>query len=218
MAAETTKKLHVQVPSYIVRNDEIFLSNNEFIIYTRLCFLHFRNIQEDKTELEIDHKQLMHLANISDTRTFKKYLNNLFKLDLIKNEISKLPTKGRLKIIFNAEKLNADHFTMMSTTIFTYLANRQIDEYAFRQVFYYKSHINLKDKRNVDYCYVSYDTLVERLKVSKTKIKEANDLLKKAKLVKIEKHKLEWTGAYLDADELEYDKFNNHYKVANDLF
>ncbi|PLS04043.1 hypothetical protein [Neobacillus cucumis] len=218
MTTETSKKLHVQVPTYIVRNDGIYLTNSEFLIYTRLCFLFFRNAKENKTELNIDHKQLMFLSQISDTRTFKLRLKRLYKLDLIKNQIDKLPTKGNLKVIFNPEKLISDHFTMMSTSIFTYLANGQINEYAFRQVFYYKSHINKKDKRNLEYCYVGYETLVERLKVSRTKIKEANEQLKKANLVKITTHKLEWNGGYTDANELDYEKFNNHYTVANSLF
>lgn len=216
--SKDTPKLHVQVPSYIVRNDGIYLNNTEFLIYTRLCFLHFRNVKENKAELDVDHKKLMNLANISDTRTLKKHLLNLHKLDLIKNKIEKLPTKGTLKVIFNPEKLKADHFTMMSSTIFSYLNTGSIDEYGFRQVFYYKSHINLKDKRNIAYCFVSYDTLVERLKISKTKIKAANDSLKKAKLIKVEAHELKWTGMYIDADELHYEKFNNHYTVSNTLF
>ncbi|TCN25504.1 hypothetical protein [Mesobacillus foraminis] len=218
MATETEskKKLHVQVPTYIVRNDGIFLSNSEFVIYVRLCFLHFRNAKEDKAVLEIDHRELMRLCQISDTRTLRKRLKQLHKLDLIKNEIEKLPTKGRLKIIFNPDKLESDHFTMMSTSIFTYLANGQIDEYAFRQVFYYKSHINTKEDKK--FCFVGYDTLVERLKISKTNIKAANDKLKKAKLVKITVHKLEWSGGYTDANELYYEKFNNHYTVDNSLF
>jgi len=213
---EKKSKLHVKIPTPIVRNDGIFVSNKDFVLYARLCFQYFRNYHEK--EIVIDHKKLMRNCKIADTRTFKKMLKRLYDNKLILNEIEKLPTKGTLTIVFNPEIYKDDHFTMLSSEILTYFNNDQIDEYAFRLIFYYKSHINKKDKRSVDYCFVGYDTLIERLRVSKTSITEGNKQLDAAKLVKIEAHKLKHNYEYDENDELVFDRFNNHYFVANSLF
>lgn len=211
------KKLYVKMPTYIVRNDDIYLSNDEFVLYSRLCFLYFRNYQEK--EIELDHKKLMQFLKISDTRTFKQRLKKLYQLGLIENEIAKLPTKGNLTIQFNEKMYDNKQFTLMSAEIFSYWRNDQIDEYAFRQVFYYKSHINLDDKeRDRSFCFVGFETLSSRLKISKTKITDANKMLKKAKLIRIEKHKLETEYNYTDDDELIFEKYNNHYYVAISMF
>jgi predicted transcriptional regulator len=211
------KKLYVKVPTYIVRNEEFYLSNDEFILYARLCFLYFRNYQEK--EIELDHKKLKNFLNINDTRTFKNRLKRLHTLGLIENEITKLPTKGTLKIIFNEKVYEEDKpFTLMSTELFTYYRNEQINEYAFRQVFYFKSHINMNDKeQDRSFCFVGFETLAERLKVSNTKINEANEQLKKAKLIKIKKHVLEENGEYNENDELVFTRYNNHYYVHSSM-
>lgn len=215
---EEKKKLHVKVPSGIVRNEKDYLSNVEFVMYVRLCFLYFRNYQNK--EIKLDHKKFMLFLKILDTRTFKSRLKKFYKLRLIENEITKLPTKGTLTIVFNEEVYEEDeHFTMVNADIFNYWRNDQIDEYAFRQVFYYKSHINKEDKEHDrSFCFVGYETLVKRLKVSKTKLQEANEQLVDAKLIKIVKHKLEPTYEYDESDELVYDRFNNHYYVHNSMF
>ena len=72
--------------------------------------------------------------------------------------------------------------------------------------------------RDRSFCFVGYDTLTARLKISKTKVKEANEQLEKAKLIKIVAHQLENTNGYNDNDELVFDRWNNHYYVANSLF
>lgn len=51
-----------------------------------------------------------------------------------------------------------------------------------------------------------------------TTIQEANKQLTENKLIKIEKHKLENTGAYNEKDELIFDRYNNHYIVNEKLF
>ncbi|MFK9119118.1 hypothetical protein ACJEBK_19860 [Peribacillus frigoritolerans] len=213
------KKLFVKVPSHIVRNEEFNLSNDEFLMYTRLCFRYFRNYH--KKEIEVDHKKLMYFLKISDTRTFKKRLKNLYETGLIEEKITNLPTKGNLTIVFNDTVFDEDkhkHFTILSAEVFSYWRNDQIDEYAFRQLFYYKSHINKNDKENDrSFCFVGFGTLAERLKVSKSKIVEANDQLKELKLIKVIKHKLAPTGEYNEDDEAIFDRFNNHYYVADSL-
>lgn len=212
------KKLYVHVPSHIVRNEDIYLNNEEFTMYTRLCFLHFRNPKEKGNVLEIDHRKLMNFLKITDTRTFKKRVNHLHSLDLIKNEFEKVPTKGKINITFNDSVIaESENFTKLSASIFTYFNNDQIDTYAFRQIFYYKSRINKNLEGNGHgYCFSGFESMTKRFRISKSKVEEANKQLKKAKLLKIVKHKLEPTHEYVD-DELQYDRYNNHYFVADIL-
>jgi len=211
-------KLYVKVPSDIIRNENIHLKNDEFLIYARICFLYFRNYQNKN--IELDHKKLMQFVKISDTRTFKGKLVRLYELELIENKVDKLPTKGSLVIVLNDKLYEEDkHFTIINANVFTYIKNGSINYYAFRQLLYYKSHINKDDKeRDRSFCFVAYQTLSERLKIGKTKIKEANDQLVKCKLLKITKHKLKTNHEYDDEDELLFDRFNNHYHLHNTLF
>jgi hypothetical protein len=212
---EKKRKLRVKIPTYIVRNENIELTNDEFLLYAQFCFLYFRNYQNK--EIELDHKKLMRLVRIHDTRTLKARFKRLHKLGLVENEINKLPTKGGLTVNINDEVLKSDNpFTILSADIFNHFRNEIIDEYAFRQIFYYKSHINTKDQGK-DFCFVGYETLVKKLKISKTKIKEANEQLEKAKLIRVVKHKLQSTYEYDEDDTLIFDRFNNHYYVSNSL-
>lgn len=108
------------MPTHIVRNEDIYLSNDEFAMYTRLCFLHFRNPKEKGNILNLDHRKLMNFLKITDTRTFKKRINHLHSLDLIKNKIEKVPTKGQINIVVNESIAENRTFTKLSASIFTY--------------------------------------------------------------------------------------------------
>lgn len=220
MAEKSKSKLKIKIPTYIVRNEDIHLTNGEFVLYARLSFLYFRNYkQEQQEEMNIDHKKLMLQIGITDTRTLKKYFNNLYKNKLIKNKIDKFPRKNQMLIIFNSDVYNKDqHFTLMNIDIFDYID--KITEHGFRLVWYYKSHINMNDKnRDRSFCYVGYDKLQSNLKIGRTTIKEGNELLKENNLIKIKKHLLKKEeGSYTEDDELVFDRFNNHYFVSSELF
>ncbi|MCY7933174.1 hypothetical protein MOF37_14575 [Bacillus spizizenii] len=210
------EKLFVKVPSSVIRNEKFYISNQEFSLYANLCYKHFRN--GNKEEIVLDHKKLMNELKINDTRTLKKRFNALHKYGLINNKIDKLPTKGYLSIFFNSKAKSDGSFCKMNPSIFTYFKNDQIDENGIRLAFYYKSHINLNDKRKIDYCYVSFEVLKNRLKMGNTTIIEANKSLKKAKLLKIVKHRLEDRGSYDENDALIFDKWNNHYHILSPLY
>lgn len=208
-------KPHVRVPTNIVRNTDLQLGNGEFQLYVRLCHLHFKNYGNEL--ITVDHKKLMKNIMISDTRTLKKRLNNLHTSKLIKNKIDKLPRNGQIVVEFNSDMLNSSHFTQMSLKVFDYI--NKIDEHAFRLLFYYKSHINKDDKeKDRSFCFVGYDTLAKNLKMSKKTIANANEILKEEKLIKVEKYKLGTDYQYNEDDELVYDRYNNHYRVNNELF
>lgn len=216
----TNQKLHVQVPTNVVRNENIFINNGDFLLYVRLCYLYFRNFNHE--EIKIDHKKLMRNIGVSDTRTLKKRLHNLYKSGLIKNEIKSFPKRGEIVILFNGDvQQESKHFTMMNIKIFDLL--EKIDEHSFRLVFYYKSHINKDIKKKdsqkvIDYCFVGIETLKNNLKMGSDTIKQANERLIKHKLIKIVKHKLKHDDQYDENNELVYDRYHNHYIVHNELF
>jgi len=209
-----SKKIRVRVPTDIVRNEGVYLSNQDFLLYSRLCFLYFRNYQEE--ELQLDHRKLMYKLNIYDTRTLKKRLHNLYDAGLIHNKIDTFPKRKPLSIIMNGSKIKkSKHFTQINAEIFDKI--EEINEHSFRLLFYYKSHINLSDKKkDRSYCFVGYDTLSKRLKMGRDTISTANTLLKKNKIIHIEKHSLSHDDSYDENDELIYDRYNNHYRIRED--
>lgn len=207
-------KQFVKIPTKVVRNEEFYLSNGDFLLYSRLCYLYFRNYHNE--EIKVDHKRLMCNSGIFDRRTFKKRLNSLYNNKLIRNNVEHLPRRSEIVIQFNGDMFNeGEYFTMMNSDVFQY----ELNEHAFRLLFYYKSHINMNDKdKDKSFCYVGYETLVERLKVSNTTIKNANNDLAEGNWIKIEKHKLGHDYTYNDNDELIYERYNNHYKLNSILF
>lgn len=206
--------MHIQVPSHVIRNEDIYIDNGSFLLYSRLCFLYFRNYKNE--EIKIDHHKLMRNLHINDTRTLKKRVENLYKANLIQNKIDVLPRKGEITILFNSKILKeSKHFTMMNANLFDYM--EQLNEHAIRLVFYYKSHINLKND-DVNYCYVGIETIKIKLKIGSDTINQANEILTKNKLIKIVKHKLNTSYQYNENDELIYDRFNNHYYIDEKLF
>lgn len=210
-----SKKLYVQVPSKVVRNEDVSLDSCSFALYARLCFLYFRNYRNN--EIQIDHRKLMCNLGIGDSRTLKSKLSVLHKQGLILKGIDKLPRKKQLTILLNKEPLdNMEHFTMLSAEVFDLLDN--ISYNSFRLLFYYKSHINLDDThRDRSFCFVGYETLSNKLKMGRTTISESNEELKASKLIIIERHKIGHNYEYDESDELEFNKWNNHYKIVDSL-
>jgi hypothetical protein len=127
-----------------------------------------------------------------------------------------LPKSKPLQVILNKDIVDGKQFTQLNANVFDYLEH--IGENGFRLVFYYKSHINLNDaERDRSFCFVGYDTLKERLKVGSATIKDANEQLRKNKLVKIEKHQLGHDYEYNEDDELSFSRWNNHYKIRDTI-
>ncbi|MGG3890343.1 hypothetical protein [Metabacillus fastidiosus] len=207
-------KIYIKVPSNIIRNEDVFLDNGEFLLYSRLSFLYFRNYLNP--EIKIDHRKLMINIGVVDTRTLKKRLDKLYSLNLIENKIDKLPRRGEIMILFNKKIIDeSENFTLMNAKIFNMMSS--LDENCIRLLFYYKSHISKKDIHK-NFCFVGYETLKNKLKIGNDSIKTANDNLKKLKLIKIEKHELKHDFEYGETDELIYNKYNNHYIVDPSLF
>lgn len=202
--------LKVQIPQAIVRNSKFKLSAGEFLLYARLKFLHFRQGEGDT--IILDHTKLRMKIGITDTRTLKKYLKILHKYDLIKSEHDKIPKTKHMEIIFNPtpKNLPLTPFTQLSAKVFNW--TDRLDPQEFRLLFYIKSYLS-KERH---FAFMGYERITKELGISSNKISECCRNLKKAKLVKIEKHKLSSIDEWDENDELIISRYPNHYYVLED--
>lgn len=210
---ENKKKMYIQIPDEIIRNQCVDFNHYDFGVYALLKHAYFRNPKQDKDCLEIDHKFLMHKLFISDNRTLKKSLNTLYKYEIIKEEIKRLPTKGALKITFNPLPFKSKSFTQLPLSLINKV--EYIGLIGYRLLYYYESFINRKDVISKQFCFIGQETIHKELGIDFNTIKKYNDILKKQKLITIKKHKLQEDG-YDEFDNLIYTKHNNHYYVHID--
>ena len=210
---ENKKKIYLQIPDEIIRNQCVDFNHYDFGVYAMLRYAHFRNPNKDKDTLEVDHKFMMNKLFINDSRTLKKPLNKLYKYGFIEEEIKRLPRNGILKLKFNPSPFKTKSFTQLPTNLINKI--EQIGLIGYRLIYYYESYINRKDVISKQFCFVGQDTISSELNINKETIKKYNDILKKSKLVTIKKHKLEFDG-YDDLDNIVFNKYNNHYYVHID--
>lgn len=206
---ENKKKLLVQVPDEIIKNIHCKMDSNTFATYVYLKFLYFRNY--NNSEMEIDHNKFKHKLYIADNRTLKKSLTILHKNQIMLEYINKLPTKGTLKFTFEPTPFNSKKFTQLPVTIINKIEH--IGTIGLRLLFYYESFINRKGSISKQFAFPSIETISKDLGLNKETITTYNRILKKNKLIKIVKHKLEWDGEYDNLDNPLFTKYNNHYYV-----
>jgi hypothetical protein len=206
------KKLVIQVPDEIIKNEWFKMNSYTFTVYTYLKFLHFRNYNID--EMEINHNKFKHKLYISDNRTLKKCFETLHKEQIIMEYINKLPTKGNIKLTFNPLPYESKKFTQLPATIINKIEH--IGAIGLRLLFYYESFINRKEARAKQFAFPSIETISKDLKLNHETILKYNDILKENKLLKIKKHKLEFTFEYDELDQPLFTKYNNHYCVLKE--
>jgi RNA-binding protein YhbY len=206
---ENKTKLVIQIPDEVIRNVDLKLDSNTFAMYAYLKFLHFRNYKNN--EIELDHNKFKHKLYISDNRTLKKCFMKLHKEQIILELINKLPTKGAIKITFDPEPFTSKTFTQLPATVLNKIEH--IGSIGLRLLFYYESFINRTDELSKQFAFPAIETISKSLGINKETIINYNNLLKKHKLIKVKKHKLEWNGEYDSLDQPLFTKYNNHYYV-----
>jgi hypothetical protein len=211
---ENKKKLIIQIPDEIIRNVSFKIDAHTFAVYAYLKFLHFRNYKNN--EIEIDHNKFKHKLYIADNRTLKRCLTALHKQQIILEYISKFPTKGALKLTFEPNAVKTETFTQLPATIFNKIEH--IGVIGLRLLFYYESFINRKGDTGKQFAFPAVETTSKALGINKETILIYNDILKKNKLLKVVKHKLEWHGDYDNLDQPLFTKYNNHYYVLLENF
>ncbi|MNF91812.1 hypothetical protein D3C84_744300 [compost metagenome] len=89
----------------------------------------------------------------------------------------------------------------------------------FRLMYYFKTHIN----NGKEFCFSSRETIAREIGSNPKTIDKYIRRLNECKFIKISKHQLESTGAYIKQNEfgkekLEFKKYNNHYHLQSDKF
>lgn len=199
-------KYKVIIPDCIIRNENgININSKDFSLYYYLKILHDK---QKSVNVKLNHNKFMAKFGIKTNSTFKGMLKNLYESKLINNIVSDLPRNGIIEIQMNSDYVMMKPFTMIHINLY-YLTDK-ISHEGMRLMYYYESRIN-RNKDDHQFCFAGIRTITQETKINKNKIKEVNDLLKKMKLLKIEKHKLESTGEYDEFDQEYKNKFNNHY-------
>lgn len=206
---ENKKQLIIQIPDNIIRNTDIKLDSYTFATYTYLKFLKFRNFNNDV--IEIDHKAFKGKLCMADNRTLKKCLINLYNEGIILEYISNLPKKTALSITFEPFAEHPKTFTQLPANILNRIEH--IGVIGLRLLFYYESFINRSVSIEKHFAFPAIETIAKDLYLNKETIIEYNEKLKKHKLLKIIKHKLEPSGEYDSLDSALFTKYNNHYYV-----
>lgn len=198
-------KIWLQVPTEIVRNEGFNIDEKSFTVYAFLLYKQFKAFND--SEIEVNLKDIKIVTGITDNRTIKKCFSILHNQGLI-SEIKRLPINKALNItLFKTYKDN--YFTQMPLELLKNLDT--VGLIGFRLMYYYESYINRKNVTSL-YCYPSYETIQEDLKISNFSVTKYNKILQKEKLIIITKHKGEYNPFCDDG----LDRFNNHYRVNLD--
>jgi hypothetical protein len=194
----------LQIPNYIIRNNK--LTALDFALYVYLKHLYY--INEKRTVLEVSHMSLMAALAITDLRTIKKAINNLYGCGVITNEV-KIPKRGFLKIEIQMSDC-VSNFTQLPTSLIKSLP--EIGHLGYRLLYFYESFINrtVQGERR-SFCFASYKYIVEALNISEPSLAKYNKILAESMLLSITKHQIGFDATYNGKDFIVFDKFNNHY-------
>ena len=198
-------KLWLQIPNEVIRNTGFNIDEKSFAVYAFLLYRKFKGF--NASDMEVNLKDIKVMTGITDNRTIKKCFSILHNQGLI-SEIDKLPINKPLQItMYNPYK--DSYFTQIPLELLKMMD--VVGHIGFRLLYYYESYIN---RRNVTslFCYPSYESIQEDLKISNFSVTKYNKLLQNEKLITITKHKAE----YDPLGDNGLDRFNNHYRVNLD--
>lgn len=162
----------------------------------------------DSNEFEVSNNKLKTYIGIADNKTIKKSYANLYDQGYFLEPVELLRGKP-VKFSINKDKLSSkEEYTQLP--IYTIEHLDTIKHVGFRLLYYYSSYINYNHTSKL-YAYPSIETIKKHLNINKNTVHDYNEILKKAKLISIEKHKLGHNNTYDHNDRLEHIKYNNHY-------
>lgn len=196
------------------------ISHDSFVVYCKLMQHYY--VHKGKTnKLKIDHKKFMYFSNIKSNQTFKKCINQLNENGLVDNEIDKLPRNGLIEIELNKKYLTNNKDFKFAQLPFYFLDKCVLDVIkpeGLRLIYYLRTFIN----NGSEFCFSSRETIADEIGSNPKTVDKYIEILKKIKLVKVTKHKLESTGEYVTNEfgneKEKFTKFNNHYFLRFDKF
>ncbi len=196
------KTIWLQIPNRIIRNTELNIDEKSFAIYAFLLFKKFKvfNINE----IEVLLSDIKAVTGIVDNRTLKKCFVTLHTQGLVRNKVVELPINKPIR--FEMSDFSNENFTQIPLKLLKLIDS--IGLIGFRLMYYYESYINRKNVTN-QFCYPSYETIQDDLKISNFSITKYNKILVNEKLLTITKHKAE----YDPFGDSGLERFNNHYTI-----
>lgn len=206
----------VHIPDCIIRNENgININSKEFLLYYYLKILHDK---QKSIKVKLNHNQYMFKFGIKSNPTFKKMINNLYKNELIKNEIEELPRSEQIEIIMNDDYIGLEPFTRIHINLY-YLISK-IGHEGLRLMYYHESRINRnKCKEGLDgeltydnwFSYAGIRLIEKETRINRNKITKYNEILEKLGLLKIESSDLQYTGVFNEFDQEIKAKYTNKY-------
>lgn len=202
------QKAFLRIPDYLIRNNGVIINATDFAL---LCILKQQSFLSKNATFNVDSRMLRQALCVGDTRTLKKSLLALKQIGVITSEIL-MPKRGPMTITLSDSILNATPFTRLPTGILRRL--EKIGHVGLRLLFYYESHIN-RTSVKTQFCFSSFKTITDRLKIGDSTLSNYNDVLEKEKLLTVKKDVLhtdyEYTTGPTGEDRLVSTKYNNHY-------
>jgi hypothetical protein len=210
----------VQIDYRIIKNKDI--DDKAFVLYCKLVQLYYKKGRA--AGLEVNHQKLMKLVGENSNKKFKQSIKTLFDHKLLKKEITTLPKNSMFKIelnpYFDKQKRKEEkkktlkyQFAQLPVELLDVRVLERIGHTGVRLLYYYTCYTNQKLK----YAFPSYETIAEELGLSKTTIAKYNKILKKAKMLYIDKNEIEYIGYSEQNDdgvfEPQFTKYHNHYVV-----
>lgn len=196
------KKIWLQIPNRIIRNTEFNIDEKSFAIYAFLLFKKFKVFNVN--EIEVLLRDIKAVTGIVDNRTLKKCFITLHTQGLVQNKVVELPINKPIK--FEMSNFSNENFTQIPLNLLKSIDS--IGLIGFRLMYYYESYINRKNVTK-QFCYPSYETIQDDLKISNFSVTKYNKILVNEKLLTITKHKVE----YDPFGDSGLERFNNHYTI-----
>ncbi|WP_228307306.1 hypothetical protein [Priestia sp. J2] len=209
----------IQIATEIVRDTD--LKPLDFVLYARLVSHHTYTKEK---EMKIDHSKLKSILRIKDNDTLKKSYNKLYEKGYMLNKLDKLPRKASTLMIINEKYIpknqNVKWFTQFASDVVHPNIIDAIGYTGIRMLYVYQSHINYTNLSR-HYSFASEETIAKESGVTKNTVIKHNDMLKKHRFIKIEKHKLEETGEWEVKkgnvnESLKFTKYNNHVYLSEE--
>lgn len=190
----------LQIKNSLIKNPKF--SSGAFCTY---AYLKNKVYLFDNNKFELRGRQVMTDLQISNTRTFNKFVSELSNLNIITEE-SRLNKGGSFKVEFLTDD-SKQNFTQLPRGLIDKIT--EIGLIGFRLLYYYESYINrTKQVDRVAFAFPSYETICSDLDISKPTLSKHNKILVDKKLLSIKKHNVTNNAGM---DDEKFYRFNNHY-------
>ncbi|OAS85095.1 hypothetical protein [Metabacillus litoralis] len=223
------KTFEVQIPNQIIRSPKVDCTT--FFVYAKLVqrYWYYRG---EKDTLIFDHNTFKYYANIKNNKKLKEVFNNLYQMKLIHTKVDELSRNGKMEIEINpffdlkkVDKKKEDRYfyAQLPYILLDKGILSKVGYIGIRLLYYYKSYINNHKKTITEpFCFTSMETIQKETGISENTIIKYNEILKKAKLLKIVRHQIEYIGSCeydeFGNEQAKFQRFNNHYYLRFDKF